>query len=202
MTAARLVFGRDGYARASIDSIAAAARVSTRTIYNHYESKELLFSTVLESSAAQVADAFVARADRLRGRSADVTATLVALGEAVAVQSLEFPEHFAMVRQISAEVGHFPERVLTAWTDAGPRRVERSVVEVLSDLVGDGRLHVEDVERAARHFTALVAAELYDRPLQRDRPTTSAQRTDSIAAAVDVFLHGYGAPAPGVDRTA
>ena len=47
MRAARAVFARDGYSRASIDVIAAAADVSTRTIYNHFASKEQLAVEVL-----------------------------------------------------------------------------------------------------------------------------------------------------------
>ncbi|HWN32249.1 MAG TPA: helix-turn-helix domain-containing protein, partial [Pseudonocardia sp.] len=37
MTAARVVFGRESYLRTSIDAIPGEAGVSTRTIYNHFE---------------------------------------------------------------------------------------------------------------------------------------------------------------------
>ena len=49
------VFGRVGYLGASIDMIATEAEVSTRTIYNHFENKEELFSTVLLESSTRVA---------------------------------------------------------------------------------------------------------------------------------------------------
>jgi AcrR family transcriptional regulator len=81
-TAARSVFARDGYSRASIEAIAGRADVSTRTIYNHFESKEQLFAAVLEASAAQVADTFVATVERELGGT-DVTDDMVALGLAL-----------------------------------------------------------------------------------------------------------------------
>ena len=64
--AARAVFGRLGYARASIDQIAAEAGVSTRTLYNHFGDKLGLFSQVLVDGAAEVADTFE---QRLAGES-------------------------------------------------------------------------------------------------------------------------------------
>jgi len=44
--------------------MAELASVSTRTIYNHFETKEQLFAAVLEASAAQVAETFVTTAER------------------------------------------------------------------------------------------------------------------------------------------
>ena len=41
------LFLRDGYARTSVDAIAAEAGVSKRTIYNHYGDKESLFLSVV-----------------------------------------------------------------------------------------------------------------------------------------------------------
>ncbi|MEV5986378.1 helix-turn-helix domain-containing protein [Streptomyces sp. NPDC052051] len=41
--AARAVFGREGYSRASVDANAVEAGVSKRTIYNHFTDKEQLF---------------------------------------------------------------------------------------------------------------------------------------------------------------
>ena len=72
---------RLGYTRASIDAIAAAAEVSTRTIYKHFANKEELFATVLEASATEVADAFVERARIGHRRRAHTTEErLLALG--------------------------------------------------------------------------------------------------------------------------
>ena len=46
--AALEVFLREGYARASVDAIAATAGVSKRTIYDYYGDKEQLFLSTLQ----------------------------------------------------------------------------------------------------------------------------------------------------------
>src|SRR6187399_1481682 len=115
MAAARRVFGRDGYSRASIDAIAAEAGVSSRTIYNHFAGKEELFSAVLEASATQVADAFLVQVAAIPRGDGDPAPELVSLAEAILQQSIDYPDHFALVRQIGGEDAHFPPEVITAW---------------------------------------------------------------------------------------
>jgi len=187
--AARRVFGREGYVRASIDAIAAEADVSTRTIYNHFDSKEQLFTSVLVESATQVAETFVAMVERLDA-DADVADYLTGMAEALAAQSTEHPEHFTMARQISAEADHFPPETLDGWRRAGPLRVEAEVARRLGELTDRGRLAVRDPEQAALHLIALTAAQLTARSRRRGTPPTAI-----LAAGVDAFLHGY-APRP------
>ncbi|MEM7767926.1 MAG: TetR/AcrR family transcriptional regulator [Pseudomonadota bacterium] len=47
LEAARTVFLHKGYARAGMDDVAAAASVSTATLYRHFQSKERLFADVV-----------------------------------------------------------------------------------------------------------------------------------------------------------
>jgi AcrR family transcriptional regulator len=199
LTAARAVFGREGYSRSSIDAIAGEAGVSTRTIYNHFPSKEELFNVVLMASATQVADDFHAalrrelppgppRADRLE-------ADLVVIGRALARHSLDHPEHFAMIRQIVAEAGHFPREVLAGWREAGPLRVRREVADRLRGFAERGLLRVEDPFRAAGHLAALTSAEMPTPMSPWASPVTEEHLEDALRAAVRAFLHGY-APVP------
>ena len=48
LEAARTVFGEHGYARSTIDAIASQAGVSKGAFYNHFDSKEEIFITILE----------------------------------------------------------------------------------------------------------------------------------------------------------
>lgn len=186
--AARTVFGRDGYARTSIGTIATEANVSTRTIYNHFEGKEQLFSAVLHASATQVADGFIADVGcRLTG--ADLKGDLVALGHAAAAIRTDFPEHFAMVGQIGAEAPHFPPETTEAWRQAGPLRVQHEIARRLRQLADGGLLRIDDASRAAVHFAALVTAGLttyYGTPALDDE-----HASDAVVAGVDAFLYGY-----------
>lgn len=190
--AARAVFGRDGYTRTSIDAIATEAGVSTRTIYNHYAGKEQLFSAVLEASAAQVADRFVASVAEVFSREPDdVEALLVGLGTAVAEQRTAFPEHFAMVRQIDAEAEHFPEAVREAWQEAGPRRVSREVSRRLGELAERGLLRVPDPVRTPLHFVVLVTAQETGRSRSAALGEPPVDTGEMVRAGVRAFLDGH-----------
>jgi AcrR family transcriptional regulator len=186
---ARLVFAREGYSRASVEMIAAEAGVSTRTMYNHFQSKEQLFSTVLLESATEVAEAFEERVARTCG-GVDLERDLIAMGQAYAGQSMDFPDHFAVVRQIGVEAGHFPAAMLGAWQDAGPLRVRRELATRLERFAAQGRLDVPEPMRGALHFIALVTAEITNRPYPLV-PLSPSHASDTIRAAVRAFLEGY-----------
>src|SRR3954468_20455887 len=106
LAGALTVFARDGYTRASIDAIAAEAGVSTRTIYNHFQDKAQLFQAVIQESATRVADAQIAILDRCLDRVTDLERDLIEVGRAWATPMADYADHFALVRQITAEVGH------------------------------------------------------------------------------------------------
>lgn len=190
--AARAVFGRDGYSRTSIDAIAAEAGVSTRTIYNHFESKEQLFSSVLHESATQVAEAILETVAR-DFSGGDPEGDLVVVGRALAAQRTDFPEHFAMVGQITAEAAHFPPGSREVWQEAGPRRVLREVVRRLQQLADRGLLRLENPTRAAYHFMGLTTLELGTRSCAGEPPVSEADRDEMIVAGVRAFLYGYAA---------
>jgi AcrR family transcriptional regulator len=188
--AARTVFGRDGYSRASIDAIATEAGVSTRTIYNHFANKEQLFASVLETSATQVADGFVEALERTLAGVTDRREYLVRIGWAVTRQAVDFPEHFAMVRQINPEARHFPPAVLDAWRRAGPLRVQREVARHLALLAADGHLR-GDADLAATHFMALTTAGLNLRDQFELPGFDDGDVIRIVETGVDAFLHGY-----------
>ena len=183
--------GRRGYPRASVDAIAAEAAVSTRTIYNHFESKEQLFASVLETSATEVADRFVANVRRVMTGD-DLERDLVGIGRALIAQQTDFPEHFAMVRQILLEAPHFPPAVLEAWQEAGPRRAPSARFACcIEQLAERGLLRVEDPAQAAVHLILLTASPTTARARHGEPPLTKRETTRIITAGVRTFLHGY-----------
>jgi AcrR family transcriptional regulator len=186
LAGARAMFARDGFTRASIETIAAEAGVSTRTIYNHFHCKLRLFQTVITESTAEVADAQVALIDEHLGDVTDLEADLVGLGQALATPMTGHAEHFALVRQLDAEAGHLPEDTIEAWRQAGPVRVVGVLAGHLRRLADHGLLRVADPHQAATHFILLVSAE---NPLYRSAPT--AEKNAAVAAGVHAFLHGY-----------
>jgi len=184
--ASRNVFARAGYSRASIEVIAAEAGISTRTIYNHFESKEQLFAFVVHESAAQVADQFIADTER-RLDGADPGADLYALGLVFAGLRKKFPEHFAMVDQARIEAPYFPAAIIESWREAGPRRILAELIRHLGQIAETGFIEIEDPRLAAVHFLALITAEMQARPL----PLLSLT-DDEVRVGVNAFLKGYG----------
>ncbi|MER7014032.1 TetR/AcrR family transcriptional regulator [Saccharopolyspora sp. NPDC000359] len=189
---AREVFGRDGYTRASIDSIAKVAEVSTRTIYNHFADKAELFREVVLESGVEVRESQLADLDKHLGKIADLESDLVDLGRSFVLTASEFRAHFALVRQINADVGHIPPDVLEAWQEAGPRRVHEALASRLAELGERGLLEVEDPNRVAMHFIALVSTEAQLLTYQGAQPLDGAELDDIVVAGVRAFLRAYG----------
>jgi AcrR family transcriptional regulator len=60
-------FRRRGYSRVSMDEIASATRVTKRTLYYHFKSKDALLTAVLEAQHQLALDAFRTFGDHLSG---------------------------------------------------------------------------------------------------------------------------------------
>jgi AcrR family transcriptional regulator len=184
--AARDVFGRLGYARAPIDQIAAAAGVSTRTLYKHFGGKLALFSAVLVDGATEVADAFEAHvADGFHEAAPEPSLRLLA--DAILAHRARFPAHFALVARVESERDQFPVAMIDAWLQAGPRRVRAILEDRLTRLAEVAEVEIADPAAAARHLVALVTSTLNTEP-EGGRPPTDAERDGAIA----VFARGYG----------
>lgn len=189
---ARTVFGRDGYTRASIDAIAKEAGVSTRTIYNHFENgKTELFRLIVEEGAQQIHDAQIDVIDRWLHKVTDLEEDLVAFSVAWVEPLQTFPDHFALVRQLRAEVGHLPPELLRAWEEAGPLRVEQTLAERFQGLADDGLLPTKDGRQASSHFIQLISGEILDRSYYGAVPLPPEETKQLITAGVRAFLYGY-----------
>ncbi|MGI8678831.1 MAG: TetR/AcrR family transcriptional regulator [Jatrophihabitans sp.] len=185
------VFGRDGYTRGSIDSIATEANVSSRTIYNHFGDKEALFRSVIERSATQVADEQTQVIAHHLDAVDDLELDLIAFCLAWATPTPEFAEHFALVRQINAEVPHIPAATLNSWQVAGPLRVRRELAVRMRHLAERGLIHAPDPDLAASHLILLTATEVANRAHFAAEPPSAAEVTRLVTAGVHTFLHGH-----------
>ncbi|MBL6613948.1 MAG: TetR/AcrR family transcriptional regulator [Reyranella sp.] len=67
LDAAYRLFRRQGYSRVSMDEIAVATRVTKRTLYYHFESKDQLLADVLQAQHRLALAAFKTFGDRLSG---------------------------------------------------------------------------------------------------------------------------------------
>lgn len=194
------VFGREGYARASVDTLAAAAGVSTRTLYNHFPGgKAELFRTVVTWTSTRVRDAQIARIDALLDPERpphpdDLERDLGALAHAFVGLMSDYPDHFALVRHIHAEADHVPPELLEAWTNAGPGPVGRALGDAMAGLAAAGLLDVHgDPAMAGAHFMALVSHSLVQLTHYGVLPLPQEQVDRLVTGGVAAFLRAYRA---------
>ncbi|WP_405018351.1 TetR/AcrR family transcriptional regulator [Kitasatospora sp. NBC_00070] len=199
-SAACSVFGREGYARASVDALAAAAGVSTRTLYNHFPGgKADLFRTVVTWTSGEVRDAQLALLRALVDperppRPAELERDLIALARAFVGLMADHPNHFALVRHIHAEADHVPPEVLAAWKDAGPGPVGRALAETMAGLAAAGLLDPHgDVAMAAAHFMALTSHLIVQLSHYGVLPLPREETDRLIEAGVLAFVRAYRA---------
>jgi AcrR family transcriptional regulator len=76
LDAAYALFRRKGYTRVSMDEIAAAAAVTKRTLYYHFQSKDHLLAAVLEAQHRLALAAFRTFGDKLAGSPEDIVDAL------------------------------------------------------------------------------------------------------------------------------
>lgn len=199
-SAACTVFGREGYARASVDALAAAAGVSTRTLYNHFpHGKAELFRTVVAWTSSEVRDAQLgllkAVLDPERPpRPEDLERDLVALARSMVGLMAQFADHFALVRHIHAEADHVPPEVLEAWQDAGPRPVGRGMADAMESLAAAGLIDVHgDAALAGAHFMSLISTHIAQLSHYGVRPLPQEETDRLIRGGVAAFLRAYRA---------
>ncbi|MGA5131795.1 TetR/AcrR family transcriptional regulator [Streptomyces olivoreticuli] len=190
--AARAVFARDGFSRASVDAIAAEAGVSKRTIYNHFTDKEELFRSVLIESADSVTTWHRSVVERHLTKITDLERDLTAFAFDWASPPPEFADHFALVRQIHAEAGHLQPDVIEAWQDAGPRPSFRQLAHRLGEMTDEGLLDTEDAELAARHFVLLAVSGVSQSSLYGALKVPESEVGAIVHDGVRAFLRLYG----------
>ncbi|MFI5763640.1 TetR/AcrR family transcriptional regulator [Streptomyces sp. NPDC051563] len=194
------VFGREGYTRASVDALAAAAGVSTRTLYNHFPGgKAMLFATVVTWTSGQVRDAQIAQIEAVLNperppRPEDLERDLVAFAHRVIGLMTDYADHFALVRHIHAEADHVPPEVLEAWANAGPGPVSRALADAMAGLDAAGLIDVRgDAMLAGAHFMALTSHSIVQLSHYGVLPLSREQTDHLIAGGVGTFLRAYQA---------
>ncbi|MFD5322365.1 TetR/AcrR family transcriptional regulator [Streptomyces sp. NPDC127092] len=190
--AALRVFARVGYSQASLDLIATEAGVAKPTIYNHLGSKENLFRHVMTETAARsnaktldVLESFPTDPQGLRPGLEDVAHKLV---------DCYCDEQSESVRRLLyAEAVRFPD-LFDEVRASGPNQFTDALAGRLARLANAGHLRIEDPERAANQFIALVYEELPGLSALGTRPLDPEQVRQVVTAGVDTFLRAFGAP--------
>ena len=179
--AAREAFMAEGY-RASVDGIAARAGVAKQTLYNHFPSKDELFS----ESVGLISAAITVSLD---GQTDDVRATLLRFG-ATFRQKVHGAEGLALFRTIMAEAARFPT-LAKAFLAKGPEQTATRLADFLGLAMDAGHLRRDDPRFAAEILLGMLHNIDHFRRLSSNTPLPVASEEYRIGKIVDCFLRAY-----------
>ena len=184
------MFGTQGYERASIDAIAAAANVSKPTIYSHFGTKEQLFRDVDRRVGRPAEHRLDGRHPGPRRRAPSTGETALHRLAAALVECQRSPCARSLQRQIHAEITRDPDVFESVRTRAIEPIVE-ALTGRLAMLGNAGLLRLPDPRLAARQFLALIAAEMPERTRLGTRDLDDDELAAAAAAGVDTFLRAF-----------
>jgi TetR/AcrR family transcriptional regulator, mexJK operon transcriptional repressor len=188
LSGARRVFLRDGFAAASTDAIAAEAKVSKRTLYVYYPSKEELFADVMRKLTIENPQtrALESIEEMSPGNKEELRRDLLELAQKIVATMMQ-PEYLALLRTTIADTHRFPqlggifrasvpERALRSFAIFIERGRERGVVG--QDVEG---------ETAARMFIGPLLTYAVLNGLFAEGPP-SPPGTEKIEEIVDMYM--------------
>jgi AcrR family transcriptional regulator len=145
LAAALAVFSDEGFAAATMDEIAARARISKATLYAWFGSKDRLFETLILRSLgpADVTEAL--------DRPGDLEAKLTAIAEQI-LAATTAPKTVALLRVALSEAARFP-RLKSRMRESLERP---AFVDWLGRLRDSGQLAFDDPAEAAALFVSMA----------------------------------------------
>lgn len=191
LDAAFEVFCAQGYARTSVDAIAAEAGVGKQTVYGHFGDKQKLFLAAVDDARSAFPDLSEPVTD-----TGNPLADLAAAGERL-LRAVLSPRVSALHRLTVAELPHHPE-LQRAWRDIADPATKLGIAPYLRACHEAGTLVVPDPARAARQFAYLLIAEARVATLHGTQPLAPVLGRAIAATTADLIVraHRPGPPAP------
>lgn len=178
-------FREKGFRATSMDALSARAGVSKRTVYNHFESKEVLFKEIahqlLQQSAEVLCLSYIATQplQQQLKRFAD--------NELQLLQSERFMD---VAKIMVAECIHSPALAAEAFMQANQQ--EQGLNRWIEEAIADGKLKTVDSDYAAAQFMSLIKAHAFWPQLLMGASFPNATLCEKVATdSVAMFLSYY-----------
>ncbi|MBL1079453.1 TetR/AcrR family transcriptional regulator [Nocardia sp. 2] len=184
LAVAREVFLEFGFAGTSMDEIAARAGISKASLYREHPSKAGLFAAVVIDWTAAGRHAIRPALAGLEAAD-DIREGLLAWARTLLAGVLS-PTVVEMRRLVTAEAARRPE-VGKTYLDESWGRNLGDLATTLRTLDARGALRIPDPAAAAEQLTWLVLGA----PLNARMLDATATTTDTVDAAIDLFLAAY-----------
>ncbi|MGW8762268.1 TetR/AcrR family transcriptional regulator [Streptomyces sp. NPDC055815] len=186
--AARDLFLREGFG-VGMDAIAAEAGVSKVTVYNHFGSKEALFTAVVAGALDEpLGDTEGPDLSRLADAE-DLRAALTEAGRAWARAVRADEAGRALRTLVATELHRFPE-LGRAWRAHGPAGHHPAVADALRTLAERGRLAIPDLEVAVLQlYSLLVFPQMVFEQYGTELTEELSERL--VVDGVEMFLRRY-----------
>ncbi|MBI5264039.1 MAG: helix-turn-helix transcriptional regulator [Bradyrhizobium sp.] len=188
LAAAGELFLEHGFDAASMDAIAARARISKRTLYSRFADKSSLFNTVIYDLLGRI----LVPIETIHDSDGELEAVLLTLARDLVVNALK-PELLAVHRVITFETQRRPE--FGQWINDTRRKPAIHLIAGILERHRD-KLRVADFDEAAEQFANLT----FDSCLRLGSvgsTFTPREITDRARAAADLFLAGVRRSATG-----
>ncbi len=186
LAVAREVFLEFGFAGATMQQVAARARISKASLYREHRSKDDLFAAVVTDWAANGRDAMRPHLDGVLAAT-DVRVALVELATTLQAAVLS-PDVVRMRRLVASESERFAETAATYLADSWTSNI-RALAETIATLRQRGAVHVSDPWLAAQQFTwTAVGAPLNAQTIAGNSATMTRTELGRLAAAAAATL--------------
>lgn len=190
LDAAKRAFLRDGVGGVSIDAIAIDAGVSRQTVYNQLGDKDQLLHAVVEDVTTRSSASLMAVLAGFPDKPDDLQQALTDFAMRLMGRCMCDIDGRTMLRLLEREAHRYPE-LLATWSEYGPGKDWPMIASRFAKLAQDGYLDLEDSSLAARHFMALINADL-----PRDGGTcampSEADMREAASRGVSTFLRAFG----------
>ncbi len=177
-------FQEDGFAGTSMDRVAARAQVSKRTVYNHFESKEVLFRAILDLMVEKVRHTLSLAYDSAR----PIKEQLYELGWTEGRLFVD-PDFMRMARMVIGETMRDP--ILAE--EMNKRMEYKAVFHAFMEAAhADGTLIAPNPTLAAEQFIGLLKTRGFWPVVFSGQAVDQDEMEDIVNDAVTLFLNTYG----------